>query len=147
MFEIMPRLRYGSELVGPTRNILDWFFEDLSLPDFWQGDEQWLPAFDLAETADEIVVRAELPGMEAKDIEITLTDDLLTISGEKKRDKEDRKENYHRLERQYGSFSRSICLPAAVKGDAIDASYKDGVLTVTLPKTEEQKPRRIEIES
>jgi HSP20 family protein len=104
-----------------------------------------LPAFDVSETDAEIIVKAELPGMDVKDIDITLTDGLLTIKGERKMEKEDKKENYHRIERQFGSFSRSLNLGVTVKGDAIDASYKDGVLTVTLPKAEENKPKRIEV--
>jgi HSP20 family protein len=117
------------------------------LPDLLDSQKRWVPAFDIAETETEIVVKAELPGMDVKDIEITLTDGLLTIKGEKKREHEDKRENYHRIERQYGSFSRSVSLSKGVKADAIDAGYKDGVLTVTLPKAEEHKPRKIEVKN
>jgi HSP20 family protein len=113
----------------------------------WAAEREWLPAFDIAESAEEIVVRAELPGMEIKDMDISLTDGLLTIKGEKKKEKEDKQEHYHRVERVYGSFSRSFSLPAEVRADAIDAKYRDGVLTVTLPKAEEVKPKRIEVTS
>jgi HSP20 family protein len=111
------------------------------------AQQEWLPAFDVSETSEEIVVQAELPGMEIKDIDITLTDGLLTIKGEKKKEKEDKQEHYHRVERVYGSFSRSFRLPAEVRADAIDAKYRDGVLVVTLPKAEEVKPKRIEVTS
>ena len=79
--------------------------------------------------------------------DITLTDGLLTIKGERKMEKEDKKESYHRIERQYGSFSRSLDLKMRVKADAIDANYKDGVLTVILPKAEEKKPKKIEVKN
>jgi HSP20 family protein len=85
--------------------------------------------------------------MEAKEIDITVTSDLLTIKGEKKEEKEEKGENFHRRERRYGSFSRSFRLPVEVKADTINADYKDGVLTVTLPKVEKEKPRRVEITS
>jgi HSP20 family protein len=85
--------------------------------------------------------------MDVKDIDIALTDGLLTIKGERKLEKEDKKENYHRIERQFGSFSRGLNLGSMVKADGIEAAYKDGVLTVTLPKVEESKPKKIEVKS
>jgi HSP20 family protein len=108
---------------------------------------EWMPALDVAETEEEVIVKAEVPGMDVKDIDITLTDGLLTIRGERKLENEDKKENYHRLERQFGSFSRSLKVGAEVKAEAIEADYKDGVLTVTLPKDEEQKPKKIDVKS
>ena len=104
-----------------------------------------MPPFDISETEGEIVVKAELPGMKVEDIDITLTDGLLTIKGERKMENEDKRENYHRIERRFGSFSRSLNLGLKVKADGIDAGYKDGVLTVTLPKAEEDKPKKIEV--
>jgi HSP20 family protein len=127
--------------------LFDRFFEGFDLPDLLAGEREWAPSFDVSETEDRIIVRAELPGMDAKDIDIGLTDGVLTVKGEKKREKEDTGENYHRIERRYGSFCRSISLPVGIKADAIDATYKDGLLTVTLPKAEESKPRKIEVTS
>ena len=106
-----------------------------------------MPAFDVSETDNEIVVKAELPGMNVEDIDIALTDGLLTIKGERKMEKEDKEENYHRIERQFGSFSRSLNLGTKVRADGIEAGYKDGMLTVTLPKVEESKPKKIEVKS
>jgi HSP20 family protein len=147
MFELIPWRRNRGVLTGPRQDLLDWFFEDLSLPDFWTAGREWVPAFDVSETEKEVIVKAELPGMDVKDIDIALTDGLLTIKGERKLEKEDKKENYHRIERQFGSFSRSLNLGAKVRSDGIEAAYKDGVLTVTLPKVEESKPKKIEVKS
>jgi len=107
----------------------------------------WAPAVDVSETADKITVKAEVPGMDAKDIEISLVGDTLSIKGEKKAEREEKGENYHLVERSYGSFSRSLKLPAAVDADKIEATYKQGVLTVTCPKKEEVKPKAIEIKT
>jgi HSP20 family protein len=110
-------------------------------------EEPWLPAVDVSETGEKITVTAEIPGMEAKDIDISIVGDTLVIKGEKKSEKEEKEENYHMVERSYGSFSRSMKLPAAVDADKVDATYKNGVLTVVLPKKEEVKPKAIEIKA
>ncbi|MGQ9920784.1 MAG: Hsp20/alpha crystallin family protein [Desulfobacca sp.] len=107
----------------------------------------WLPSVDVSETADKVVVKAEVPGMDAKDIDISLSGDLLTIKGEKKTEREEKEENYHLVERSYGSFSRSLRLPVAVDADKIEATYKQGVLTITCPKKEEAKAKLIEIKA
>ncbi len=147
MFELVPWRSNRGALARPRRDLFNWFFEDLTLPDFWTAEQEWLPAFDVSETENEIVVKAELPGMDVKDIDIALTDGLLTIKGERKLEREDKKENYHRIERQFGSFSRSLNLREKVKADGIEAAYKDGILTVALPKAEESKPKKIEVKS
>jgi len=147
MLELVPWRRNRGALAGPRRDLFDWFFEDLSLPDFWAAEKEWLPPFDVSETANEIIVKAELPGMDVKDIDVALTDGLLTIKGERNLEKEDKKEEYHRIERQFGSFSRSLNLGAKVRSNGIEAAYKDGILTVTLPKVEESKPKKIEVRS
>ena len=147
MFELIPWRRNRGVLAGPRKDLLDWFFEDFSLPDFWTAEREWVPPFDLSETEKEVIVKAELPGMDVKDIDIALTDGLLTIKGERQLEKEDKKENYHRIERQFGSFSRSLNLGTKVRSEGIEAAYKDGILTVTLPKVEASKPRRIEVKS
>ena len=145
MFELIPRFR--SIATRPERDIFDWAFDGFDLPDIFRSEKALTPAFDISETANEIHVKAELPGVDAKEIDITVTGDLLTIKGEKKEENEEKGQNFHRRERRYGSFSRSFRLPVEVKADSIDAGYKDGVLTVTMPKAEAEKARRIEVTS
>ncbi|MFW6123249.1 MAG: Hsp20/alpha crystallin family protein [Thermodesulfobacteriota bacterium] len=110
-------------------------------------EEAWLPAVDVSESEDKITVKAEIPGLEAKDIDISMSGDTLTIKGEKKSEKEEKEENYHVVERSYGSFRRAMKLPALVDADQVEATYKNGVLTVVLPKKEEVKPKAIEIKA
>jgi HSP20 family protein len=105
----------------------------------------WTPAVDISEHDDEYLVKVELPGVNKEDVKITLESNILTIRGEKKQEKETKNENYHRVERNYGSFQRSFTLPTVVKSDKIDAVYKDGVLSISLPKAEEAKPKQIEV--
>lgn len=123
--------RYFDDFFGEQRRGLD--------------EGAWLPAVDVSETDADFVVRAELPGMAQNEIEINVQDNILTLKGEKKQEKKEEKENFHRLERSYGSFSRSFTLPAGVKPEDIKASFKDGVLEVTMPKAEEVKPKKITI--
>ena len=112
-----------------------------------RGEErgEWLPSLDVSETKNELVVKAEVPGMDAKDIDISLSDGVLTIKGEKKQEKEEKEADYHLIERSYGAFTRSIQLPKEVQGEKINASYKDGILRITLPKSEEAKKKEIKI--
>ena len=105
----------------------------------------WNPSVDIFETDNEIVVKAELPGMDAKNIEVRLENNVLSLKGERHFEKEAKEENYHRVEREYGSFSRAFSLPASVNEDTVTAEYKDGVLKIALPKREEVKPRPIKI--
>jgi len=106
---------------------------------------EWLPSLDVSETKNDVVVKAELPGMDPKEIDISLADGILSIKGEKKQEKEEKEENYHLIERSYGSFVRSVRLPREVQSDKINASYKNGILKVTLPKSEEAKKKEIKI--
>jgi len=106
---------------------------------------EWFPSLDVAETKNDIVVKVELPGMDQKDINITLSDGHLIIKGEKKQEKEEKEENYHFIERSYGTFTRSVQLPKEVKHDKISASYKNGVLKVVLPKSEDAKKKEVKI--
>jgi len=106
---------------------------------------EWLPTIDLKETKDKLVITAELPGLEVKDVELTLTEDILTIRGEKKAEKEEKDEHRFFVERYYGAFERKIKLPALVKPDKIDATFQKGILTINLPKSEEAKKREIKI--
>lgn len=105
----------------------------------------WLPALDVQEDKDTFSVRVELPGMKREDIEVSLQDGALVISGERKSETIKEDTEVHRQERFYGKFSRALTLPAAVAGDKVKAAYKDGILTVTLPKAEEAKPKSIAV--
>jgi len=106
---------------------------------------EWLPSIDVSETKSDLVIKAELPGMDSKDIDISLSNGFLTIKGEKNQEKEEKDENYHLIERSYGSFTRSVQLPREVQSDKITASFKNGVLRVTLPKSEEAKKKEIKV--
>ena len=106
----------------------------------------WAPPLDVYESADHVTVQVELAGLKKEDFDLSLEDDVLTISGERKSQAETKEGESYRRERAYGSFRRSVTLPAAVKPDAVTASYQDGILTVTLPKAEEAKPRKIQVE-
>jgi len=121
----------------------DNFFE--RRPARVEEGEEWLPALELAETENEYVVKAEVPGMDPKDIDISLSDGMLTIRGEKKQEREEKEANYHLVERSYGSFTRSIQIPKPVQGEKITASHKNGVLKIVLPKSEEAKKKEIKI--
>ncbi len=105
----------------------------------------WNPAVDLYEDKENVIVKAELPGMKREDIQVSLQDGTLSISGERKNEEKVENAEVCRMERFVGRFQRTITLPSQVKGDKVNAQYKDGVLTVTLPKTEEAKPKQIEI--
>ena len=105
----------------------------------------WSPAVDIFETEGEIVVKAELPGMDRKDITLHLENNVLTLKGERRFEKESKDENYHRIERSYGGFSRAFSIPATVDEEKIRADYKDGVLKIALPKKEQAKPKQIRI--
>ena len=101
----------------------------------------------MAEHDDAIVVKAELPGLNPDDIEVSVHGNTLTLSGEKKESSEDKGDNYYHVERRYGRFHRDVLLPAEVDAEKVEANYKDGVLTITVPKTEEAKPKKIKITS
>jgi HSP20 family protein len=107
----------------------------------------WVPQVDIFENDQDLVVQAELAGMDSEDVNLTVTDNVLTISGERRFEKDDQKESYHRVERLYGSFSRSFTLPRSIDESKIKADFKDGVLTVRLPKHEKARARQIEIAS
>jgi len=105
------------------------------------------PTLDVSETDQAVEVRMDLPGIKPEDIEVRLNANMLTISGERREEKEEKNRTYHRVERRMGSFSRSVSLPCPIKEDSIDARYKDGILTVNLPKVEECKSRRINVKA
>jgi HSP20 family protein len=106
----------------------------------------WVPAVDIFETdAHEVVLKAELPEMKREDISVTFENGVLTLRGERKFDQETKQENYHRVERRHGTFSRSFTLPNTVDPSRISAAYKDGILTIRLPQREEAKPKQIDV--
>ena len=123
--------------------LMDRFFDfDKELFD----TELWAPEIDISETEDEYVVKADIPGINEKDLSVTLSGGNLTIKGERKEEKEEKKKHFHRIERRYGSFQRTIALPGEVDENKITAEYKDGVLEIHLPKTEKSKPKEIKVE-
>ena len=105
----------------------------------------WSPCCDIYETENEIVVKAEIPGVKKEDVKLSMQDNVLTLSGERKFEEETKKENYVRVERGYGSFTRSFTLPPSVDVKTISAEFKDGLLEVKLPKLEQAKPKEVEI--
>jgi HSP20 family protein len=109
------------------------------------GARRWTPAMDLLETEDEFVLRADLPGLGESDVNIELEDNVLTLSGERKAEHEDKREGFYRMERAYGAFSRSLTLPKGIDPEAVTAAFDRGVLEVRVPKPEQRKPRRISI--
>ena len=127
----------------PFARLLDTFFNDL------QGEEVsnrgWVPPVDIQETAEGYKLQAELPGLTREDINITLENNVLRLSGERKFEKDVKKESYHRVERTYGAFSRAFSLPQQVNAEGVQAAFENGVLTILVPKAEQAKPRKIEI--
>ena len=123
------------------------FAHALGLHGQWQGasTRAWAPALDIAEGKDAYLVTVELPGVKLDDLQITLEDGLLTIQGERHFANDSSEEQYHRVERSSGAFRRSITLPAHVEADEVNASMEDGVLQILVPKAEEAKPKRIQV--
>src|SRR4051794_19682170 len=111
------------------------------------ASRRWIPPMDLVETEDHLVLRADLPGVEEQDIEIEVKDGVLTVSGERKSQHEDKREGFHRVERSFGRFSRALELPKGVDPQSVSAHFDKGVLEVRMPKPVERKPTRIEINS
>ncbi len=107
----------------------------------------WSPLVDIHETKDGILVKAELPGVKQEDIQVSIVGDTLTLKGERKRETEVKEDQYHRIERSYGAFQRSLVLPSVVDSTGVKATYRDGVLQILLPKKEEAKPKEIKIET
>jgi len=126
------------------RRTVDRLFDNTNPEHEWQT-MQWGLAVDVVENKDDFIVKASVPGINPEDLDVSYVDDTLTIKGEVKSDNELKENQYHLRERRYGSFARSISLPTTIKGDAIEASYQNGVLTLRLPKAEEVKLKRISI--
>jgi HSP20 family protein len=110
-----------------------------------RGVRRWVPAMDLVETDDHLVLRADLPGLDQDDVSIEIKDGVLTVSGQRQAEREEKAEGFHRVERAYGSFSRSLSLPQGVDPDKVAAEFDKGVLEVRIPKPEERKPHRVAI--
>ena len=111
-----------------------------------RANRPWSPAVDIYETEDSIVIKAELPDVEQKDIEVRIEDNTLILKGERKHETDVKKENYHRIERYFGSFQRSFSLPATVRQENVSAVCDKGILTITMPKKEETKPKQINVQ-
>jgi HSP20 family protein len=105
----------------------------------------WSPACDIYETSNELVVKAELPEVKKENVQVTIENNILTLRGERKFEAETKKEDYHRVERSYGEFTRSFALPSFVDASKVNAEFKDGLLRVTMPKREETKPKQVEV--
>lgn len=121
---------------------------DRLMEDFFEREELpggWSPDIDVSETAEEYIVKADIPGIDEKDLNVTLSGDNLIIKGERKEEKEEKGRHFHRVERRYGGFQRSLPIPVPVDPNRVSAEYSNGVLEVHLPKTAEAKPREIRI--
>jgi HSP20 family protein len=140
-----PAFRGLFSMQQDMNRIVDEFFRGDLLADGTFTQRDWHPAVDITENRDRYTLNAELPGISKEDVQVTLENNVLTIRGEKKTNAEQKEGDVHRIERRYGSFERSFTLPAAVDVNKIDAQFKDGVLTLTLPKAEEAKPRSIDV--
>lgn len=133
-------------LRNEMNRLFEQAFEDMPLSR-WQPSTNWGLAVDVSENDEAFVITASVPGVKSDDIEITISDNVLTIKGEFKADEDIEEEKYHIRERRYGSFSRSLTLPAAVDADGSEANYENGILKLSVPKAEEVKPRRIKIQA
>ncbi|MGB2959033.1 MAG: Hsp20/alpha crystallin family protein [Bacteroidota bacterium] len=139
---------FPSEMFGMQREInrmFDGFFRTGWHAGSDLAQSVWSPATDIVEHDNEFVVKVELPGLSKEDVRVAIQDNMLTVSGEKKEETVEEKSNYHRVERSYGTFQRCFTLGEAVRGDKIDASFKDGILTITLLKAEEAKKKQIDV--
>ena len=125
--------------------LFEEFFNDFPMFPAFQREREWSPSVDVLEKEGKLILRAELPGIDEKDIDLKIEGNVLTLKGEKKLEKEDEKNNYHRMETFYGSFTRSFTLPETVELDKVSADYKNGILTITIPHKPEVRPREIAV--
>lgn len=143
---LIPRRR-RDDIAPPWREMEDFvnrFMEEMPLAERTLG---WAPSVDISESDGKVMVKAELPGLDAKDIDVEVTGDLLVLRGEKTEDEERKGERYYCRERYAGSFQRSFRLPSGVESDKVDARFKNGVLTLEIPKSEESKQKKIPIKT
>ncbi|MBS1856311.1 MAG: Hsp20/alpha crystallin family protein [Acidobacteria bacterium] len=136
-------LSHYDPLANSLRQFEDAFSRFFSEP---QSNRPWAPAVDIYETDNELVLKADLPDVELKDLDVRVENQTLTITGERKFERKENAKGYHRVERSYGNFARSFSVPNTFDTEKIGASFKNGVLTVTLPKKEAAKPRQIKVE-
>jgi len=137
---------FGRSETPVVRNLFEDFFNGFPFGDsFLESRGSWSPSVDILEKDGNLILRAELPGLTEKQIDLKVEGNTLTLKGERKMENEDKKSNYHRIESYYGSFTRSFQLPETVEIDKINAEYKNGVLTITLPQKPEVKPREIPV--
>ncbi len=136
-----------TKLLRNLRNEIDTLFDRFVEKPIGLITGQVIPAIDIAETDSEIIVKAELPGIDLEDIDVSISGDTLVIKGEKKKETEQAGRTFHIIERAYGKFTRSVRLPTDIDADNVKASYKNGVLEIVLPKKEPAKTKRIEIKS
>lgn len=143
--EIVPwrPFREISTLRREMDNLFNRFFGETRFPRL--VSEGWQPSVDISETKDKILIKAELPGMDAKDVNVTISGEMLTIQGEKKKEVEEKDEHYYCSERYFGAYERTFQLPTGVQADKVEATFDKGVLLITLPKVEEAKKKKIEI--
>jgi HSP20 family protein len=130
-------------LQGDMNRLFDTFFQGRGVGS--NAARRWIPPMDLTETDSELVLRADLPGLDEENLDIEIKDNALTISGTREAEHEDRKEGYHRVERAFGRFSRSLDLPEGVDANAVSANFDRGVLEVRIPKPEERQPTKVQI--
>jgi HSP20 family protein len=135
-------MRELDSLQGDMNRLFDRFFEGRAPNGV---SRRWIPAMDLVETEDHLVLRGDLPGMTEDDVDIEIKDGVLTVSGERKADQEEKGEGYHRVERSFGRFSRSLSLPQGIDAERVEANFDSGVLEVRIPKPAEAKPTRVQI--
>ena len=142
----MSLVRSGNRSLAPWRTwpTLDTVFDELAR-DFEGLGRGWAPAVDLRETEDAYTIEADVPGLAKEDITLSLVDNVVTIKGERKTENEKQDVGYHRIERRYGSFERAFKIPGGFNGSKAQAHYENGVLRITLPKLEENKPKQIEV--
>jgi HSP20 family protein len=135
-----------SSLQSEMNRLFNTFFDTPTTGGNGSAARRWVPSMDLVETEEHFVLRADLPGLSEEDVAIELEDNVLTVSGERKAEHEDKKEGFYRMERSFGQFRRSLTLPDGVNADAIAATFDRGVLEVRIPKPEQRKPRKVAIQ-
>ena len=139
-------VRELTSLQNEMNRLFTTFFDTPTGGNGESAGRRWIPAMDLVETDDHFVLKADLPGLGDGDVNIEVEDNVLTVSGERKAEHEDKREGYVRVERSYGAFRRSLTLPEGIDPEAVTASFDNGVLEVRIPKPEERKPRRVAIQ-
>ena len=139
-------VRELTSLQSEMNRLFNTFFDSPTTGSGGNGVRRWIPAMDLVETDDHFVLKADLPGLNEGDVNIEVEDNVLTVSGERKSEHEDKREGHYRVERSFGSFRRTLTLPEGVDPEAVSATFDKGVLEVRIPKPEQRKPRRVAIQ-